>query len=147
MLGLIPVARGAKIAKPFACLLAEVVLNQPSPGRDAELFGMLREAGTAYPSGSFGVSGDVTAQEADRMGSAWVGAGARSIEGGKGLVSADGTKIYRSPTTKGGGTSQANFIKTWPLGAMPRGSEARPSVVTASNAHVNIKSPNKAPGC
>ena len=41
-----------------------------------------------------------TAAEADRLGQIWVGDGARLLIDGKGLVSADGTRVYRFPASK-----------------------------------------------
>ena len=48
---------------------------------------------------NYGV-GAGTKDEADRLGKIWVGEGARPTSDGSGLVSADGTRIYRSPKEK-----------------------------------------------
>jgi filamentous hemagglutinin len=48
---------------------------------------------------NYGV-GTGTKEEADRLGKIWVGEGARPTSDGTGLVSADGTRIYRSPKEK-----------------------------------------------
>ncbi|WP_249268375.1 filamentous hemagglutinin, partial [Serratia marcescens] len=44
--------------------------------------------------------GSGSKEEADRLGKIWVGEGARPTSDGTGLVSADGTRIYRSPKEK-----------------------------------------------
>lgn len=48
---------------------------------------------------NYGV-GTGTKEEADRLGNIWVGDGARLLTDGKGLVSADGTRVYRFPAPK-----------------------------------------------
>lgn len=48
---------------------------------------------------NYGV-GSGSKEEADRLGQIWVGEGARPTSDGTGLVSADGTRIYRSPKEK-----------------------------------------------
>ncbi len=62
------------------------------------------------------------------MGRAWVGSGGREIEGGKGLVSANGERVYRRPALKADGTVQANFERMGP------GGKGKP----IGNAHVVI---------
>ncbi|WP_445375637.1 DUF637 domain-containing protein [Photorhabdus tasmaniensis] len=62
---------------------------------------------------NFGI-GNGSREEADRLGKIWVGDGARPISDGTGLVSADGTRIYRFPTEKKNSKhastgTQANF--------------------------------------
>jgi hypothetical protein len=44
--------------------------------------------------------GQGTAAEADQLGKAWVGDGAKMTSDGTGWVSADGTRVYRAPTVK-----------------------------------------------
>ncbi|MEI7347747.1 filamentous hemagglutinin [Dickeya chrysanthemi] len=48
---------------------------------------------------NYGV-GSGTKAEADRLGQIWVGDGARATSDGSGLVSADGTRVYRFPKEK-----------------------------------------------
>jgi filamentous hemagglutinin len=48
---------------------------------------------------NYGV-GSGTAVEADKLGKIWVGDGATATTDGKGLVSADGLRVYRYPDTK-----------------------------------------------
>ncbi|MBS9422403.1 filamentous hemagglutinin [Photorhabdus caribbeanensis] len=48
---------------------------------------------------NFGI-GNGSREEADRLGKIWVGDGARPTSDGTGLVSADGTRIYRFPAEK-----------------------------------------------
>ncbi|WP_240042436.1 filamentous hemagglutinin [Photorhabdus khanii] len=48
---------------------------------------------------NFGI-GNGSREEADRLGKIWVGDGARPISDGTGLVSADGTRVYRFPKEK-----------------------------------------------
>lgn len=49
--------------------------------------------------GNFSI-GTATKLEADTLGKAWVGEGYRMMSNGKGLVSADGLRIYRFPSEK-----------------------------------------------
>ncbi|WP_440799987.1 VENN motif pre-toxin domain-containing protein [Serratia marcescens] len=44
--------------------------------------------------------GSGSKEEADRLGKIWVGDGARPLSDGKGLISADGTRVYRYPASK-----------------------------------------------
>ncbi|WP_109419026.1 VENN motif pre-toxin domain-containing protein [Proteus terrae] len=58
--------------------------------------------------------GTGTRADSDKLGQIWVGDGAKSINGGTGLMSADGTRIYRYPAEKKKSTYastgiQANF--------------------------------------
>jgi filamentous hemagglutinin len=48
---------------------------------------------------NYGV-GSGSKEEADRLGQIWVGEGARPLSDGKGLISADGTRVYRYPASK-----------------------------------------------
>ena len=48
---------------------------------------------------NYGV-GSGSKEEADKLGKIWVGDGAIPTKDGKGLVSADGTRIYRYPDAK-----------------------------------------------
>lgn len=62
---------------------------------------------------NYGV-GSGTKAEADRLGKIWVGDGARLASDGSGLMSADGTRVYRFPASKDNSShaitgTQANF--------------------------------------
>lgn len=48
---------------------------------------------------NYGV-GSGSKTEADELGKIWVGDGARPLSDGKGLISADGTRVYRYPASK-----------------------------------------------
>ncbi|MEN4643109.1 VENN motif pre-toxin domain-containing protein [Pantoea agglomerans] len=86
---------------------------------------------------NYGV-GTGTKEEADRLGKIWVGDGARPTSDGTGLVSADGTRIYRSPKEKPNApdslnptVTQANFesyTKNIETGKMDK----------TGNGHLNI---------
>ena len=80
---------------------AQAVANEVTLGRD----------GTLNYSIGFG-----TSEEANYLGRAWVGDGAKSTSNG-GLISADGTRSYRPPSLKPNSKqastgTQANF-ETW----------------------------------
>ncbi|AXV74537.1 hypothetical protein CJO75_01320 [Ralstonia solanacearum] len=85
--------------------------------------------------GNFSI-GTGTAAEADSLGKIWVGDGARPMNGVPGgLVSADGTRVYRPPTAKPNTPAQyaptgvqANFQKL-------------ESGVVIGNGHLNISKP------
>lgn len=76
----------------------------------AEQSGMLRAA--ALGKGNFGI-GQATAQEAKAMGKAWVGQKYRVASDGKTLVSSDGLRTFRPPSSKNSPYAttgvQANF--------------------------------------
>ncbi len=73
----------------------------------ANEIGILRDA--ARGKGNFGL-GSATAQDAARLGEAWVGKGYKVASDGKTLISADGLKQYRPPSFKPRlGITQANF--------------------------------------
>jgi len=77
--------------------------------------------------------GSASVAEANALGRAWVGEGARPMTGVQGgLVSADGMRIYRPPSLKPNssyakGRMQANFVIM----------SKKPEVI--SNAHLNIE--------
>lgn len=73
--------------------------------------GMLRDASKGK--GNFGI-GSGTREQANAMGSAWIGKGAKQASDGKTLVSKDGLRQYRPPSSKPNSKhattgSQANF--------------------------------------
>nr|WP_233284489.1 hemagglutinin repeat-containing protein [Agrobacterium tumefaciens] len=86
--------------------------GEASKGVDwPELSGMLRNAQTGK--GNFGI-GSGTREQAQAMGEAWVGAGYKTASDGKTLISADGLKQYRPPSSKPNSPlastgTQANF--------------------------------------
>jgi filamentous hemagglutinin len=89
-----------------------------------KMMGALREA--AVGKGNFGV-GSLTAGEADAVGEAWVGSGARTASGGI-RVSADGLRQFRPATMKPNlGRVQANL--EWRL---------QPSGAWQGNGHIDI---------
>jgi RHS repeat-associated protein len=95
-------------------------------GRLGEFSGILRDA--ASGKGNFGI-GSATEAEAEALGKAWVGPGARAASDGKSLVSADGLRIYRPPSFKPNlGKVQANFETKVVSGGRP-----------ISNGHLDIK--------
>ncbi len=65
--------------------------------QDPRLAAAVKGSGTTNPNFSVGMG---TAADADRLGKIWVGDGARLLTDGKGLVSADGTRVYRFPAYK-----------------------------------------------
>jgi hypothetical protein len=76
-------------------------------GNWGKISGLLQEA--ARKQGNFGM-GSATYEEAMVLGRSWVGDGYRIASDGKSLVSADGLKVFRSPTFKKNlGKVQANF--------------------------------------
>lgn len=58
---------------------------------------------------NFGM-GAASSDEATAMGRLWVGADARLSKDGAALVSRDGDRVFRFPSLKEGGETQANFI-------------------------------------
>ena len=90
-----------------------------------EEIGILRDA--ARGRGNFGL-GSATADDAARLGEAWVGKGHTVASDGKTLISADGLRQYRPPTYKPNlGRTQSNF--EWR--PVPRGA-------WGSNGHLDI---------
>ncbi|MDQ7976708.1 DUF637 domain-containing protein [Paraburkholderia sp. SARCC-3016] len=80
--------------------------------------------------------GTGTAAEADTLGQTWVGDGARPINGVPGgLVSADGTRVYRPPTAK-----PNTPVQYAPTGVLANFQQLENGVVI-SNGHLNISKP------
>jgi hypothetical protein len=79
-----------------------------------EAAGLLREA--ASRKGDYTVPNvTITAEDAQILGEAWVGPGARPTSDGKGMVSADGLRVYRFPSVKSNSPYattgvQANYV-------------------------------------
>ncbi len=91
--------------------------------------GILRDA--AKGKGNFGL-GSGSRAEADKLGRAWVGDGARVASDGKTLVSKDGLKVFRPPSAKPNSPHattgvQANFERKIEVGGRP-----------ISNGHLDI---------
>lgn len=85
--------------------LLKLTLRRPMTW--VEMNSLLRRAATTK---GFYDLGEATAGEADVMGQAWVGSGAKVATDGKTLVSADGLRQYRAPSYKQyWGVTQANF--------------------------------------
>lgn len=84
-----------------------------------------------------------TKEEADRLGKIWVGDGARPTSDGTGLVSADGTRIYRSPKEKPNAPDSLN-----PTGTQANFESYTKNIETGKmdktgNGHLNISGGNK----
>ncbi|CNL50398.1 adhesin/hemagglutinin [Yersinia enterocolitica] len=91
---------------------------------------------------NYGV-GNGTNDEADRLGKIWVGEGARPTSDGSGLVSADGTRIYRSPKEKPNAPGSLN-----PTGTQANFESYAKNIETGKmdkvgNGHLNISGENK----
>jgi YD repeat-containing protein len=96
-----------------------------------EAAGLLREA--ASRKGNYTeASITITAEDAQILGEAWVGEGARLTSDGTGLVSANGLRVYRFPSSKPNNPlastgTQANYI--W---------KSSPTSKPIGNTHLNI---------
>ncbi|MEN4735130.1 filamentous hemagglutinin [Pantoea agglomerans] len=91
---------------------------------------------------NYGV-GTGTKEEADRLGKIWVGDGARPTSDGTGLVSADGTRIYRSPKEKPNAPDSLN-----PTGTQANFESYTKNIETGKmdktgNGHLNVSGENK----
>ncbi|MDE8559409.1 VENN motif pre-toxin domain-containing protein [Pantoea vagans] len=91
---------------------------------------------------NYGV-GTGTKEEADQLGKIWVGEGARPTSDGSGLVSADGTRIYRSPKGKPNAPDSLN-----PTGTQANFESYTKNIETGKmektgNGHLNISGENK----
>ncbi|WP_338328083.1 VENN motif pre-toxin domain-containing protein [Rosenbergiella nectarea] len=105
-------------------------INNSSSLDIAEQIGILRDAAKGNK-GYFGL-GKATANEANVLGEAWVGAGYRISKDGTSWVSADGLRVYRPPSAKPNSTYattgvQANFEQKLIPGGRP-----------ISNGHLDI---------
>jgi len=78
--------------------------------QDSRLAAAVNGSGTKNPNFSIGQG---TSSEANQWGKTWVGDGATKTSDGLGLISADGTRVYRPPTPKKSSFAttgvQANF--------------------------------------
>jgi len=94
--------------------------------------GILRD--TLKKKGNFGM-GKATSQESDELGKSWVGNNARVASDGKTLVSEDGLRTYRPPSTKNSPYAttgrQANFEHFTV--------NAKGQKIKVGNGHLNIK--------
>lgn len=101
--------------------------------QDPRLAAAVNGSGTNNINFSIGTG---TATEADSLGQIWVGDGARPMNGVPGgLVSADGTRVYRPPTVKP--NTPAQFA---PTGVQANFQQLQNGVVI-SNGHLNITKP------
>jgi YD repeat-containing protein len=94
-----------------------------------EMSGILRDASSGKGNFSLGTS---TAEDAQVLGEAWVGPGARETSDGSGMVSSDGLRVYRFPSEKPNSPYantgvQANFE-----------SKMTPTARPYANGHLNI---------
>ena len=104
-----------------SAVTAERLLAASAGARLASESGMLRLAATAK--GNFGL-GSASVAEANELGRAWVGEGARLAQDGRTLVSSDKLRTYRPPSPKNSpwattGT-QANFERLEVIRGRPR---------------------------
>ncbi|WP_027350071.1 DUF637 domain-containing protein, partial [Halotalea alkalilenta] len=100
--------------------------------QDSRLAAAVKGSGTANPNFSIG-SG--TAAEANNLGRIWVGDGARPISGVPGgLISADGSRVYRPPVAKPNTPAQYN-----PTGVQANFQELQSGKVI-SNGHLSVTS-------
>ncbi|MGR6652138.1 hypothetical protein [Avibacterium paragallinarum] len=81
------------------------------------------------------VEGTITSKEAEILGIDWVGDGATKTSQG-GLLSADGTRLYRPPTTK----KHSKYAITGVQANFERGhQDENGTFISESNLHINIE--------
>ncbi|MBT9514597.1 MAG: hypothetical protein IV104_19830 [Acidovorax sp.] len=92
-------------------------------------------SGSGVPNPNFSV-GSGTATEANSLGQIWVGDGARPLNGVPGgLISADGTRVFRPPTAKPNAPAEFN-----PTGVQANFQMRDPNTgAVISNGHMVIK--------
>ena len=99
--------------------------------QDLRLAAAVNGSGTKNPNFSIGQG---TSSEANQLGKTWVGDGATKTSDGLGLISADGTRVYRPPIPKDSSFAttgvQANF-ETYNIN--PAGQR-----IKVSNGHLNV---------
>ncbi|WP_344808533.1 RHS repeat-associated core domain-containing protein, partial [Allohahella marinimesophila] len=96
----------------------------------AEMSGMLRDA--AKGKGNFNI-GSGTREQADAMGAAWVGSGAKVASDGRTLVSKDGLRQYRPPSSK-----SSDYATTGTQANFERRLEGQNSRQWQGNGHMDI---------
>jgi len=100
--------------------------------QDSRLAVAVKGSGTANPNFSVGRG---TAAEADQLGKIWVGDGAKKTADGTGWISADGARVYRTPTVKSSPYAttgvQANF-ETYSINPVTG------QKIKVSNGHLNV---------
>lgn len=100
---------------------------------DPRLAATINGSGKANPNYNIG---NGSAAEADQLGKTWVGDGAKRLSDASGWMSADGTRIYRSPTQKSSSFAttgvQANF-ETYVINPVTG------QRVKTGNGHLNVK--------
>ncbi|RFD30455.1 hypothetical protein CER19_08670 [Pseudomonas sp. GL93] len=112
-------------------LILENLKNLAS--QDPRLATAVNGSGTNNPNFSIGQG---TSTESDQLGKTWVGDGAKKTGDGLGLISADGTRVYRPPMSKDSPFAptgvQANFER---YNINPTTGQR----IKVSNGHLNIK--------
>lgn len=126
----IAMSAGAGAAGGGTRVLASAEGKAGATAELAEMSGMLRDA--ASGKGNFGI-GIATSEQADVLGRAWVGSGARQNSSGNALISRDGLRQYRFPSEKPNSPYastgvQANFE-----------SRSTPDGRWTNNAHLDIE--------
>jgi filamentous hemagglutinin len=101
--------------------------------QDSRLANAINGSGTKNPNFSIG---NGTVAEAEQLGKTWVGDGAKPTSDGSGWISADGTRVYRTPVAK-----SSEFATT---GIQANFEVYRINPVTGvkekiSNGHLNVK--------
>ncbi|MEC5321605.1 filamentous hemagglutinin [Brenneria populi subsp. brevivirga] len=86
---------------------------------------------------NYGV-GSGTKTEADRLGQIWVGDGAKPTTDGKGLVSADGLRVYRYPDAKPNAPAHLNPTGTQANFETYKINPATGERVRIGNGHMSI---------
>ena len=88
--------------------------------------------------GNRGITGSVSADEARRLGEAFVGEGHRAMSNGKGLVSADGLRTFRFPSAKRG--INPDTMEPWSKTGIQVNFETklRPGTPSTSNVHLDV---------
>ena len=127
---------GMGAAETSAAREGAAIAGKESTGR---MVGALREASQAE--GNIGV-GTLTRSETEKVGQAWVGEGARPTSSGKGMISADGTKVYRAPSAKNpkfaSSDLQANLETRVPPVRSSNGQVVQKARVVG-NGHIDVK--------
>ncbi|MEA9997419.1 MULTISPECIES: DUF637 domain-containing protein, partial [unclassified Pseudomonas] len=128
------VSSGAENAALYPKLTDQLVQENLSniAAQDSRLAAAVNGSGTKNPNFSIGQG---TSSEANQLGKTWVGDGAIKTSDGLGLISADGTRVYRPPTPKDSSFAttgvQANF-ETYNINPVTG------QRVKVSNGHLNV---------
>ncbi|MBX8502717.1 DUF637 domain-containing protein, partial [Pseudomonas lijiangensis] len=128
------VSSGAENAALYPKLKEQLIQENLSKiaAQDSRLAAAVSGSGTKNPNFSIGQG---TSYEANELGKTWVGDGAKKTSDGLGLISADGTRVYRPPTPKDSSFAttgvQANF-------EMYKINSITGQRVKVSNGHLNV---------